>query len=288
MRAPVRVIIFLCVGLVAASQSGNIIRIGDASPVVMSAWRLLLATLFLLPIAGRDLAALVRLSARQRVLLVLTGAALACHLFAWIGAVQLTTVANASVFFSCNPVITALGAFIIFRERANARLAVSIALGVAGAAVIAAGDLYLSREHLAGDAAAFLSAVLFSTYFLIGKKLRALLPASAYVAAIYGVAACVAFAAAVFLRLPLVDYTPRTWLCFALLAIVPTLLGHTSFNVALRYLPVGTIAAATMTEPFLGGLVAYVAWHEPISLQTGAGYVLISLSVIVLTMRPRR
>ncbi|MEE8410659.1 MAG: hypothetical protein V3T05_13745 [Myxococcota bacterium] len=40
-----RIYIFLAIGLVAASQSGNIIRIGDAHPVAIAAWRLLLASL---------------------------------------------------------------------------------------------------------------------------------------------------------------------------------------------------------------------------------------------------
>ena len=47
----------------------------------------------------------------------MAGAALATHFFAWIAAVQLSTVANAAVFFSVNPVIIALAGYFIFGER---------------------------------------------------------------------------------------------------------------------------------------------------------------------------
>jgi len=172
MQTPRSVIFFLCLGLVAASQSGNLIRLGDAHPVALAAWRLLIAAVFLAPLAGRDLGLLKKLSPRERFLLVLAGLALATHFFAWIAAVQMTTVANAAVFFSINPVITATASYFIFGERASRRLFVSIALGILGVAVLGGGDLSLHREHLAGDAMAVLCSVLFTVYFLLGKRLR--------------------------------------------------------------------------------------------------------------------
>ena len=282
MTVPRIVIFFLCIGLVGASQSGNIVRLGDAHPVAMTAWRLLLATLILAPLAGRELACLARLKRRELALLLLAGVSVAAHFFAWIAAVQWTTVANATVFFAFNPVITAVAAFFIFKERAGLRLVLSIALGITGILVIGCGDFSFNREYLRGDLTALLCALLFTVYFLLGKKLRLLLPTATYVTAVYGTAAVISFACMAFLELPFVAYTPRTWLCFALLALVPTVLGHTSFNNALRYIDAGKLSAATLSEPLLAGLVAFYAWDEAVTLQTAAGYILISFSVLVL------
>ncbi|MCP4678317.1 MAG: DMT family transporter [Deltaproteobacteria bacterium] len=288
MAVPRRVYVFLVAGLIAASQSANIIRIGDAHPVSIAAWRLIIATVLLAPLAGRNLKLLATLTRREVGLLLLAGVALAAHFFAWIGAVQLTTVANAAIFFSINPVITATAGYLFFSERVTKKLAMSIALGVAGVTVMGWSDLTFSPEQLVGDGAAVLCSIIFSVYFLLGKKLRQKLPTAVYVTAVYGVAALFGIVTMLLLDLPLVDYTPRTWVCFTLMAIVPTMVGHTSFNNALQYIDAGRISTATLSEPLLAGLVAYFVWDEMISIGAGVGYVLISGSVCVLVFDRKR
>jgi drug/metabolite transporter (DMT)-like permease len=287
MSVPRRVVGFLALGLLAASQSGNIVRLGAAHPVAIAAWRLGLAALVLALAAGGQLRLLGGLRRGERALLLAAGAVLATHFFAWIAAVQQTTVANAALFFAVNPVITALAARLLFGERLGWRLFVSIAFGLAGVAVIGSGDLDLERSRLAGDLWALLSAALFSAYFLLGKRLRRSLPNLVYVSGMYGAAALVAWAALLLLGLPAVDYDSRTWLCFVLMALVPTLIGHTSFNSALKYLPAGRVAAATLTEPLLAGLGAWMAWNEPLTLRVGLGYALIVVSVSILVWDAR-
>jgi drug/metabolite transporter (DMT)-like permease len=282
MSTPRRATLFLILGLAAASQSGNIIRLADAHPVALAAWRLMIASALLAPLAGKDLKLLFRLSRNDALLLILAGITLAAHFFAWIAAVQHTTVANAAVFFSINPVFTATASFLFFKERAGPKLMLSIAVGISGVAVLGGGDLSFNREHLDGDLLALLCSVLFTVYFLLGKRLRRQLPTGTYVSAVYGVAAVAAFACLFALQLPLFDYSSTTWLSFLLLAVGPTMLGHTSMNHALRYIPAGKISTATLSEPLLAGLVAFLAWGESVTVQTAAGYVLISASVVVL------
>ena len=282
MATPRSVYVFLAVGIVAASQSGNLIRIGDSSAVAVVAWRLLLASLIFLPLAWPDRRALVALTGRDRLILLVAGAGLAAHLIAWTAAVQLTTVANAAVFFAVNPVMVALGGYLIFGERVGLRFAVSIALGLGGVAVLGGGDLQLRPEQLAGNGYALLSAVFFAVYFLAGKQVRRSLPSGMHVLSVYGTAALVAFGVLVTLGLPVVHHSGRAWLCFVLMALIPTAIGHTSLNHALRYVPVGRLSVATLAEPLFAGAVAFVAWDEPITLQAGLGYALVAASVVVL------
>lgn len=288
MRTPAHVLPFLAVGIFAASQSGNIIRLGDAHPIAIAAWRLAIASLLLAPLAGRRLAGLARLSAGDWLSLVLAGTAIAGHFFTWIAAVQRTTVANAAVFFAINPVMTAAAGWVFFGEKPTRGLVASVVLGLAGVAVLGWADLDLSPENLAGDAFAIACSVLFTAYFLLGKRVRRVLDNRAYVTALYGVAALVSFGAMAFLEIPFVGYSDRTWLCFGLMALVPTMVGHTAFNYALKYLPAGRISAMTLAEPLLAGAVAWVAWDEPLGRATLAGYVLVSLSVLAVVIERRR
>lgn len=282
MKTPGRIIAFLAVGLVAASQSGNIIRIGDAHPVAIAAWRLVIASIILAPLAGRQLRQLAALSVRQMALLFLAGAVLAAHFFTWIAAVQLTTVANAAMVFAINPVLTATAAHLVFGESITKSLILSVIIGIAGAFVIGLGDFALTPEHLTGDLWALVCSALFTVYFLLGKSLRQKLSNRVYVTSLYGAAALFSFAALSALDLPYVDYSAQTWLCFVLMALVPTLLGHTSMNAALKYIDAGKISAATLTEPAMAGVVAYFAWGEELSIQAAFGYALICVSVAVL------
>ncbi len=273
---------FLAIGILAASQSGNLVRLGDASPFAIATWRLALASLMLAPFAGRRLAALAQLPGRDLGLLAVAGVALAGHLVAWIAAVQHTTVANAAVFFAVNPVMTAGAARLLFGERLGPRLLLAIALGLAGVVVIGAHALDLSSDSLVGDGLALLCAALFTVYFLLGKRLRARLEARVYVTAVYGAAALAGFVALVAVGAPLVAYDAQNWLCFGLMALVPTVIGHSALNFALRYMDVSRVSALTLIEPALAGAVAWVAWGEPLTGSTLAGYALIAGSGLVL------
>jgi len=284
MAVPRSVYLFLALGLLAASMSGNIIRLGEAHPVAISAWRLLIASALMAVLARRQLKVLLELTGKEAVLLVLAGVSLALHFFAWIAAVQMTTVANAALFFSINPVITATFGWLIFRERVGRLLVVSIALGLGGVALIGWGDLDLRPEHVLGDISALVCSLLFTAYFLLGKRLRRKLPTRVHVTGVYAVGAVTSFACMLALDLPLVAYSQMTWLCFVLMALVPTMLGHTSMNHALAHLPAGWISAATLSEPLVAGLVAYVAWGETVTWQGVAGYVVICLSVFLVVL----
>ena len=290
---PTRVYVFLAVGLLALSQSANIIRLADAHPFAITAWRLILATALLAPMANRKLAAVRCLSPRMLLVLLVGIVALTTHFFSWIQAVQTTTVANATLFLSINPVITAAAAYLIFRERAGRNLKVALALGAAGVSILAGSDLSFSPEHIPGDLMSLLSSLLFTVYFMAAKKLRQQLDAIVSVTLIYGGSAVLSFIALPVWGLPLVDYDAQTWATFALMAIVPTMVGHSSLNYALKFIDAGKISAFTLVEPLLAGLVAAVAWGEAITPLTLLGYLLICGSVLMValgearTRRPR-
>ncbi|MBM4319476.1 MAG: DMT family transporter, partial [Deltaproteobacteria bacterium] len=209
---------------------------------------------------------------------------LGAHLVTWIAAVQLTTVANAAVFFSINPVITAVASWLLFGERIGRRLLAAIGFGLLGVAVIGWGELGLSAARLSGDLWAMLCSLLFTVYVLLGRSLRQSIPTLAYVTVLYGTASLLCFVAAAVLGLPLAGYDARTWLAFALLALVPTVLGHSGINYALRYIGPGRIAAATLLEPPLAGLIAFFAWGEALTPLVAVGYLLAAASVLLLSL----
>ena len=285
---PSKAVFILAVGLLAASQSGNLIRIGTAHFIAIAAWRLLLAGGMMGVVAGRDFKTLKQLTKTDGVLLVAAGCMLAFHFFTWIGAVQHTTVANAAMAFSINPVFTAAAAYIFFGEAVSKRLVASIGTGILGVAVICGGDWSTAEDHVSGDLLSLLSAVLFTTYLLLGKRLQQKLLTHVYVSVVYSVAALVAFAAAPLADVEILHFDTRTWVCFVLMALIPTLIGHTSLNYSLRYFNAGHIAAATLVEPLFAGIGAYLAYGEGTSPVFLVGYAFISISVLLIALDIRK
>ena len=201
---------------------------------------------------------------------------------------EATTVANAAIVFAINPVFTAFGGWLLYDERPGPRLALSVALGLAGVMVMGGHDLDLNPVRLEGDLWVLGCSLAFSVYFLIGRRLRRVLPSTCYASALYAVASLPCFLLFPVLHVPLLDWSPRAWTCFVLMALIPTVLGHTSLNHALKYMDTSRVSAATLAEPLLAGLVAWIAWKEPITGVTAVGYVLITLSVVLLVLDQAR
>lgn len=274
-------------GVLAASQSANIIRIGDAPALAIAFWRLFLATILMAPFALKA-GGLRGLAVRERCFLVLAGIVLALHFVTWIGAVQNTTVANASLILAIAPVLTAIFGFWFLKERPSSRLIASIAAGLLGMAIIGGTDLHLKPQNLLGDGLAVLSASVMSAYTLLGRRLRPHLPASTYAVSIYAVAAFVCLLGLLLSSAPLLDYSLKNWVCFSLMALIPTGIGHTSINYALRYIPAAKISTMVLVEPFFAGLVAFWVWDENVHVLAVVGYALILLATVWLfSERPK-
>jgi drug/metabolite transporter (DMT)-like permease len=218
---------------------------------------------------------------RERWLTLAAGLVLSLHFITWIGGVQRTSVGHATLILAIAPVLTALGGRLFLGESTSRRLWLGILLGLAAVAVVGGADLGTRPGFLAGDGLIVISAVAFAAYTLFGRRLRPHLPAATYAAALYAVAGVASFGVLLALGQPAVAYSPRNWLCFVLMAAIPTGMGHTAINMALRYLSAATVTVLTLAEPSLASLVAYVAWGEPITLAMVASYALVVAAVAI-------
>ena len=107
-----------------------------------------------------------------------------------------------------------------------------------------------------------------------------------YVVTLYGTAAAISLLMLLVFKLPIFTFDHKTWLCFGLMALVPTIIGHTSFNIALGSVKASWIATMTLAEPLLAGVGAYFFWGEQLTLSVGIGFLFIVFSTIVLAFTP--
>ncbi len=124
-----------------------------------------------------------------------------------------------------------------------------------------------------------------SGYWLIGRRVRGSLSLAPYVAIVYSVATFVLLIMVWGTRQPLTGYDSMTYVWLVLLALVPQLIGHSSFNWALARLPAVSVAVATLGEPIGASVLAYFLLAEtPTTIRMfGAALVLAGIAVTMIS-----
>ena len=111
---------------------------------------------------------------------------------------------------------------------------------------------------------------------MIGRKLRSGMSLVPYIFVVYGAAAVALFAAMFASGQHPVGFSGTTYLWILLLALVPQLIGHSTFNWVLRYVPVTLVAITTLGEPIGSSVLAYFILQEiPASLTLFGGLLIL-------------
>src|ERR1700737_3169393 len=107
-----------------------------------------------------------------------------------------------------------------------------------------AGTVFLCRDgiegaHFAalGDGLALLGAFAMVGYLLVGRRIRARVSLLAYAVPLYSVCALFLLVWAAATRCRVWPYGKTEWIYFAALTVIPTILGHTVLNWAIRHVP---------------------------------------------------
>ena len=120
----------------------------------------------------------------------------------------------------------------------------------------------LAGKALTGNFLALAGAWMAAGYMLMGRSVRGNLSLTSYTFLVYGVSAIILLMLVLFTGLPLTGYSGTIYLWFFLLALIPQLLGHSSFNWALKYLPAAVVATALLGEPIGTTILAVIFLAE--------------------------
>ncbi len=287
---PFNPVLALVVGAMAISTGAIFARLADAPALVIAAYRVGLATALLAPFAFvRHRAELGRLTWPDLRLALLSGAFLAGHFATWITSLNYTSVANSVVLVNTNPIWVGLLTPLVTGDRVARATKVGICISVAGGVVIGAGDLSADGA-LVGDALALAGSLCAAAYILIGRNLRRRLSLVPYILLCYGSAAVFLWLSVIGTGLPVSGFSGGTWAAFWAMAVVAQLIGHTSFNWALRWFSAGTIAVALLGEPIGATILAYLIFGEGLTPAKviGGGMILAAIWIAASAERIRR
>ncbi len=278
----------LGLGIVAVSTASTFIRLAQAAvpSLALAAWRLSFATLMVAPLAlTTSRQEWRRLGRRQWWLVIASGIFLALHFYTWIASLAMTSVAASVALVSTNPLFVGLISHFALQERLRPATIVGMIVAVAGSAIIGISDLEAGSHQLLGDLLALVGALTVAVYLLIGRRLRGQLSLLAYIFPVYGTAALVLMVLSLVTRTPLLSYPPQMWLWLVLVALIPQVIGHSSFNWALGHLPATFVALTVLAEPVGSTVLAWWVLEETPTRVTVYGGLLILVGIAIATWR---
>lgn len=215
------------------------------------------------------------------------GLALAAHFAAWITSLNYTSITASTVLVTTTPIWTTLICGLVLKESITRRTILGIAIAFCGGLLIATDNpsIQTGTNLLLGNALALCGAIMATTYLLLGRAAQQHgLTTGQYIRLAYSIAAFVLLPLPLLTGTSYFGYPPLTYLWFLMLAIVPQLLGHTSFNWAIQYLSPSLVTLAILAEPIGASLLGYLFFQEIPTAQTlqGSGIILGGIAIASL------
>lgn len=270
----------LLIGILAISTASIFIKLADAPALIIAAYRMALASLILSPFACHS-RIWKRWEGGEIVWLVLSGVLLSLHFAFWIASLKYTSVASSVVLVTTHPIFVGIGAWLLLGERLGLNIMIGILLSVLGSGLIGYGDMAISKEALIGDGLALLGALNASGYLMVGRKMRKGQDLLSYIFPVYSMAGLILIFLCLIFKQPFLGYSSSTYVLFLLLALVPQLIGHTTFNWALKYLPASMVAIAILGEPVGSTILAYFILGEGLTTWKILGGISIFMGIVV-------
>ncbi|HUL21928.1 MAG TPA: DMT family transporter [Thermodesulfobacteriota bacterium] len=275
-----RLYLLLPIGIIAVSTASIFIKLCDAPVLIIATYRMALASLVLIPFACYEKT--WRGFGRNELgWSLLSGLFLSLHFAFWIASLKYTSVASSVVLVTTHPIFVGLGGWLLLGERLGLNLIGGIALSVLGSGLISYGDGSLSEEALMGDGLALLGAMAASGYLLVGRKMRKDRNLISYIFPVYSSAGLILILLSLIFQKHFFGYSSSTYFYLLLLALVPQLIGHTTFNWALKYLPASMVAVTILGEPIGSTILARLILGEGLTVWKILGGISIFSGILI-------
>lgn len=307
-RARIALPFAIIFAILAVSTASIFIRFAqrEAPSLVIAALRLTFASLILAPIAlTRYRDELRKLTRGDLLLGLLSGVFLAVHFATWISSLEYTSIASSVVLVSTGPLWVALLSPIVLKEPLTKPVLMGMLLALIGGTIIGLSDScsvgwssspqdisrpsivcppfseFLQAKAFLGNFLALTGAWTVAGYLMIGRKLRSGMSLIPYIFVVYGIAAIVLLGIMFAAGQSPIGFSPIIYIWLLLLALVPQLIGHSTYNWALRYLPAALVSITTLGEPIGSAVLAYFILSEAPTLLTILGGILILAGIYI-------
>ncbi|MFJ7745380.1 DMT family transporter [Peribacillus sp. NPDC097295] len=278
----------LAIGVVTVSFSAILVKLASAPSGIIAFYRLLFTVLLMFPVFLMKYRHELKLiKKRDWMFSIAAGVFLAFHFILWFESLNYTSVSSSTVLVTLQPLFAFVGAYFFFKERFTLKAIASGVIAVAGSFIISWGDFRISGLALWGDILALVACALVTGYLLFGQSVVRRVSSITYTFVVYSMSAVTLFFYVLVKGEAIGPYPVTDWIYFILLAIFPTLLGHSLFNWSLKWLSASTISMAILLEPVGATILAYFILNEPILWTQVLGGAIILAGLMIFLKRER-
>ena len=288
-NSTIRALMMLVIGILAVSLAAVFIRLAQEENVpslVIAGGRLLVATILLIPIIIQraDYRAQIQTVSRQDALLILlSGIFLSLHFVTWISSLEYTSVLISGVLVTTSPI------WVVLKSRLSWGVILGLGMALVGGIIIATpsgGTITppTADNPFLGGILAVLGAMAVAVYLIIGRKMRGKIALTPYIFMVYGVGAITTMLVILITNTPFLGLSSAGYGWVILMAVMPQLIGHTSLNYALGYLPATIVSLSTQTEPIFSAIGAFLIFGELPSWAQGLGGAIVLIGVVSATI----
>lgn len=251
-------------------------------------YRTLLGTPLMILVAHRTGGGLTRDLLRRT---AAPGILFALSFLTGFASVKMTSIANATLITTIQPVLILFVAPRMFGERLSGRQLGWSALSLAGVLGVVMAAASSSGAHLSGDMMAVANVVLWTGYFVLAKKNRvAGVHSWSFLAAIFVWLAVVVLPFGLVTSNDLTKMTTLDWLCAIGMTVGPGLVGHGLMTWSQSHVDVTIASLLGLMSPVVSTGLALVVLGESLTFGQliGAIVVLASLAALLRDQREPR
>ncbi|MEZ5259789.1 MAG: DMT family transporter [Ilumatobacteraceae bacterium] len=215
------------------------------------------------------------------------GIALALDIAFFFSAVKLTSVVNATIIGSLQPILVGLIAVRFFGEKIRTSDALWAAVALVAAGVVVFAGSGGGTTDWRGDLLAAGALFSWSGYFIASKQSRGKLTALEFTAGTSLWTALLCLPIGLAFGQDLSWPSAKNWLWLIAMIVAAGIAGHTLMNWSLQRIPVWVGSTFTLFIPVASALLAWIVFGETVTIAQGAAMaaVIASLAVIVRHQR---
>ncbi len=211
------------------------------------------------------------------------GLALGADIALFFSAVKLTSVVNATIIGSMQPIVVGVIAARFFGENIRMREALWSLVALGGAVLVVAASAGDAATDIRGDLLALAAMLSWSAYFITSKNSKKTMTPTEFTAgtSLWTMAICAPLGLAFGQDMSWPSATNWGWLIA--MAIASGLIGHAMMNWSLVRIPLWVGSTFTLLIPVFSALLAWVVLDESVSALQAVGMAIVigALAVVV-------
>jgi len=146
-------------------------------------------------------------------------------------------------------------------------------------------ESFIEGEHITGNLLALFGCDISGAYLMVGRSVRNKLSLAMYTTIVYGIASVVLILLVIISGVKVTGYSSNMYWWVIGMALIPQVIGHTTFNWALKYLSAAYVSIALLGEPIGAVILAALLLKEKPGILEIIGGILILLGIILATQR---